>query len=65
MNDCTDYVLAVLEAHPTTAILRLSPTAYVTFDFARLPAGVTVLGTNEDYCECTEADGTLLIRFRV
>lgn len=65
MTDCTDYVIVVLEAHPTTAILRLSARAYGSCDLSRIPVGITTLETAEDYCECTEADGTLLVRFRV
>jgi len=65
VTDCTDYVLAVLEAHPTTSILRLSARAYASCDLSRIPAGITTLETAEDYCEATESDGTLLIRFRV
>ena len=65
MTECTDYVLAVLEAHHTTAILRLSARAYASCDLSRIPAGITTLETAEDYCEATESDGTLLVRFRV
>lgn len=65
MDSCTDYVLAVLEAHPTTAILRLSARAHATCDLAALPASVTVLATADDYCECLAGDGELLVRFRV
>lgn len=65
MDNCTDYVLAVLEAHPTTAILRLSQRAHATCDLAALPQAVTVLATTDDYCECLASDGELLIRFRV
>jgi hypothetical protein len=65
MDTCTDYVLAVLEAHPATSILRLSARAYASCDLAALPDSVTVLATTDDYCECLSGDGTLLIRFRV
>jgi len=65
VDNCTDYVLAVLEAHPTTAILRISQRAHATCDLAALPQAVTVLATTDDYCECLAADGELLLRFRV
>lgn len=65
MDSCTDYVLAVLEAHPTTVILRLSQHAHATCDLAALPQDVTVLATTDDYCECLAGDGELLVRFRV
>lgn len=65
MDSCTDYVLAVLEAHPTTAILRLSQRAHASCDLAALPQSVTVLATTDDYCECFAGDGALLVRFRV
>lgn len=65
MDSCTDYVLAVLEAHPTTAILRLSQRAHGSCDLDALPQAVTVLATTDDYCECLGGDGALLVRFRV
>lgn len=65
MDNCTNYVLAVLEAHPATAILRLSKRAHGSCDFAALPQAVTVLATTDDYCECLAGDGALLVRFRV
>lgn len=65
MDTCTDYVIAVLEAHATTVILRLSARAHATCDLTVLPASVTVLATTDDYCECLAGDGELLIRFRV
>lgn len=65
MDNCTDYVLAVLDAHPTTEILRLSARANASCDLAALPQAVTVLATTDDYCECLAGDGALLVRFRV
>lgn len=65
MDTCTEYVLAILADHSSTAILRLSARAYASCDLAQLPTSVTVLATTDDYCECLAGDGTLLIRFRV
>ena len=65
MDNCTEYVIAVLADHSSTEILRLSARAYASCDLAALPDSVTVLATTDDYCECLSGDGTLLIRFRV
>lgn len=60
--DCTDYILAIIEANPSVVSIDLQ-TGY-TVDAARLPAGVTVTSWAEDWSEGYDAEGHLVVRFR-
>ena len=60
--DCTDYILAIIEANPSVVSIDLQ-TGY-TVDAARLPAGVTVTLWAEDWSEGYDASGHLVVRFR-
>jgi len=61
--DCTDYLLAILAAHPTVTALLLQPgTAY---DHAALPSHVTVESWGEAYSEARNAEDFVVVRFNV
>lgn len=60
--DCTDYIIAVIEANPSVVTIDLQ--AGVVVDAARIPAGVTIQPWAEDWSEGYDADGTLVVRFR-
>ena len=61
--DCTSYLLAIIEAHPTTAHLFLQPGAVCDID--ALPDGVTVDPWAEAYSEARDATDHVLVRFNV
>jgi hypothetical protein len=60
--DCTDYIIAVIEANPSVVTIDLQ--AGVVVDAARIPAGVTIQPWAEDWSEGYDAEGTLVVRFR-
>lgn len=61
--DCTEYLLAIIEAHPATAQLFLQQGAVCDID--ALPQGVTVDPWGESYSEARDAEDHVLVRFNV
>lgn len=61
--DCTAYLLAIIEAHPTTSQLFLQPGAVCDID--ALPQGVTVDPWGGSYSEARDAEDHVLVRFNV
>jgi|LakMenEpi03Aug12_release.lakeMendotaPanAssembly.Ray.scaffolds.fasta_scaffold4748882_1 hypothetical protein len=61
--DCTSYLFAIIEAHPTTAHILLQPSAVCDID--ALPDGVTVESWGEAYSEARDDDEHVLVRFNV
>lgn len=61
--DCTEYLLAIIAAHPTTAQLFLQLGAVCNID--ALPEGVTVDPWGEGYSEARDAGDHVLVRFNV
>ena len=60
--DCTDYVLAIIDANPSVTHVDLQVGFVV--DVARLPAGVTCASWAEDWSEGVDGEGRLVVRFR-
>lgn len=61
--NCTEYLLAIIEAHHATAQLFLQPGAVCDID--ALPQGVTVDPWGESYSEARDAEDHVLVRFNV
>jgi hypothetical protein len=60
--DCTDYIIAIVEANSSVVSIWLQ--VGYTVEASRLPAGVTVEPWAEDWSEGLDATGTLVVRFR-
>jgi hypothetical protein len=59
----TDYVLAIIEAHPSTTQVYLQANASI--DAERVPSHVTVESWPEGYSEARNAEDFVLVRFNV
>lgn len=65
MEPITDYVLAILEAYPAVATLKVGQGALSALDTDRLPEGVSAVESAEDYCAGVDDEGMNIVLFRV
>lgn len=59
--DSTDYIIAILEAHPSVTMLHMQVGAM--FDPARLPSHVAIDAWEETYSEGRNAEDFVVVRF--
>lgn len=64
METATDYVNAVLQAHPTVSKLHVPGAQLDGLELHQLPDDVGVYAWAMDYCQGNDEDGAVVVVFR-
>ncbi len=64
METATDYVFAVLEAHPSATKLYVPSAQLDHLELHKLPVNVSVYGWAMDYCQGNDDTGSIVVVFR-